>query len=215
METLFLSLYLILATLRNDLFKILIGVVLGIFICSQFKSCNKEPEIETVIKTVHHTDTVTVYETDTVYVKGDTKYIYLDKPSVEINDDSTNTYTNEIDEEDLTATIVTTTKGEMLDQSIEYNVISPVITNTETITVTNTDTVFITNNVLKPDKMKFYLGTGVGLYDKGIIGADFNATIQTKNSYQYTYGYEVSFDKSLMPDYHKVGVKIPIKFNSR
>jgi len=208
-------------TLRNDIIKIILGAIVGAFIVLQFKGCGKEKDClevfksKTEIETSRDSDTLIVHHTDTVYESGPTKYIYLDKPSsVSENDDSTFTYTHIIFEDDLAGAIRTRTTGKVLSLDLEYEVTCPVITKTDSITITHTDTVKITtDNFIEKKRRKLFLGTEAAFADKsGILGAAFNFTIQGKNDYQFYYEYGVSFNKTVMPDQHRIGVKIPIRF---
>lgn len=200
--------------MRNDLIKISFGIIVGIFISLMFKGCgNNDIDIyksKQNVKTTHHSDTVLVHHTDTVYQEGPTKYVYLTEPTIELEE----YFVHEYDKEDLKAKITTYNNGL---QDLEYSVTCPVITNTDTITITNTDTVTITNdNYIEKNKVNLFVGTELGYTPSvGITGAGFNATLQLKNKYQVYYEYGVSFNKELMPDQHRVGIKIPITFGGR
>tara|TARA_R110000765_G_scaffold363505_2_gene453684 strand:+ start:1561 stop:2148 length:588 start_codon:yes stop_codon:yes gene_type:complete len=191
--------------MKRSLFTILLGAVIGAFIVLQFRGCGRiEPVIETTIETVHHTDTIRTHSTDTLLVEGPTKYIYRDAPSEEGTEDGETFFVHEYEEEYLNATVKTYSGG---SQYLDYNVICPEITHTDSVIVTNTDTIKITNTVLE-NKVRLYT-VGSGMFnDSGLGGVGFGAGIKFKNDYLLRYQYNVQFEQD---NQHEVSFMIPLK----
>jgi hypothetical protein len=191
---------------KIDLLKITFGIVVGIAIMYFLRGCGSDntPIIGTTIETVHHTDTVYSRHTDTVYVKGPTKYIPYNKPAEEGVEGDETYFVHLYDESDLNASIKTYSSGL---QDLEYNVICPEITHTDTIEITNTDTITITNTLEKKVN-ELYLGASAGLSQKTISSVAFNLTWKTKKDLQLYYELGIPFNSSIE---HRVGVKFRLK----
>jgi hypothetical protein len=192
---------------KADIYKILFGIVLGLGIMYLLRDCGgstTDPIIGTTIETVHHTDTVYKHHTDTVFVEGPYRFIYKDIPDNIVEEEDETYYVHEWNRPDLNLKVTTSAKG---SQSINYSVICPVITNTDSIIVTNTDTVTITNNINKRAN-KFFVGGEIGMSNKEVSGVGLNFTWQMKNDLQVYYEYGAMFNSN---DQHRFGVKVPIK----
>ena len=169
---------------------------------------SSDPIIGTTVETIHHTDTIKVHTVDTLMVEGPTKYIYKDSPVDGGIDDEGNTFwVHRYDEEDLIAEVTTTDQG---GQYIDYNVVCPVITKTDSIIITNTDSIIVTNNVEKRTN-NLFIGSEIAISDKEISGVGLNLTWQMKNDLQIYYEYGAMFNTK---DQHRFGVKIPLRRNN-
>jgi len=204
--------------LNNDLIKIILGIVIGIFIAAQFKGCdsiNLSPVKEKVtIKT--HVDTIHTSSIDTVFVQGPEKIVRVNVPVYvgRIND-TTSEYVHNINESDLKAKIFTQSTCSVLGQRLEYSVICPVITKSDTIKINTVDSIFSIEYVEKKVN-SFYVGVEAGyIKNLGIINPAANFTWKMKNNYQVYYEYSLSLDKSLAPDHHRLGVKLPITIGKK
>jgi hypothetical protein len=205
--------------MKSNLLKILFGVILGIFIALQFKGCdgNKQDDIyktTSKVTSTHSSDTVFKHHVDTIYVASDPIYIYKNIPSkiTDVND-SIREYEYEYNLADLKARVSTRTTGEIIDQDMWYSIICPVVTATDTLIITNTDSVTITNdNYIEKNKYNFFIGTEIGASNNLVNSVAFNATLQFRNKYQVYYEYGMFFDQEIMPNQHRIGVKIPIRF---
>jgi hypothetical protein len=197
--------------MKSSLLKILFGAIVGAFIVLQFKGCNGNngsdiyKTVSTVTKT-HHSDTAFKHHVDTVYVMSDPVYI----------DDSIKEYQYEYNLSDLKARVSTRTTGEIIDQDMQYSVICPIVTVTDTLIMTNTDSIIVnTDNFIEKNKANFFIGTEIGASNSLVNSIAFNATLQFKNKYQVYYEYGMFFDQEVIPNQHRVGVKIPIRFKKQ
>jgi hypothetical protein len=208
--------------MKSSLLKILFGAIVGAFIVLQFKGCNGNngsdiyKTVSTVTKT-HHSDTAFKHHVDTVYVMSDPVYIYRNVPSkITDIDDSIKEYQYEYNLSDLKARVSTRTTGEIIDQDMQYSVICPIVTVTDTLIMTNTDSIIVnTDNFIEKNKANFFIGTEIGASNSLVNSIAFNATLQFKNKYQVYYEYGMFFDQEVIPNQHRVGVKIPIRFKKQ
>lgn len=193
--------------MKNDLYILLAGVILGIFIMFQFKSCDrKQFKVDTTIESKRTSDTVKVHIRDTMWLESKIKYVYLKpEPIIKVND-SINKYEYNILDSNLTGLFTSQVKGKILNTSFNYKIKYPKITQIDTIKIHTIDSITITNNIYK-NKMKFLLGASMS-FDSTFKQVGLNASLQLKNQSIIYYQYGLRFNGK---NQHELGIKIPIK----
>lgn len=190
---------------------ILVGAIPFILLCLLMYTCNegkKKDIIKSTSEIVFVTDTLFYSSVDTVYKSSDVKYVYRDRYIEKINNDSIVDIIHDYNTEDLSATVTTSFyNSKVLSQSLEYSIVYPEITKTDSVIVTNTETVTVTNYI-KDDRMNFYLGSSATMSSGSFDGIGVNATLQLKNKVQLGYEYGVNFKTQ---DEHRVVVKFPLR----
>ena len=154
--------------MRNDLFKVLLGAVLAIMAMGAFKGCNDSNGKEIISSTVEivtvHDTTYIEGQTDTVFIEGDDIIVYVDTPvTISIIDDSIREYRYEINNADLVGVINTQSTGSVKSNKLEYKVICPVITKTDTLRIVRQDSIKTT--VVK--QKLFNLSIGANMFSTG------------------------------------------------
>jgi len=207
--------------MKAEMLKILIGVILGLFLGLQIRSCvnntlnlpkfslstpNKKQPVILNKRNFREVSKEIVKETDTVYITSKPKVIF---DTIYMNQNQEFIYN--INENDLKGSIVTKLVGESLEQKLNYSVICPTITNTETITITIRDSTIV--EVEAPRKNKLYFGGGAN-FNETLLGPNLNFTLQLKNDYQVSYNYNVFFNNNAnTANFHSVTLKIPLRLN--
>tara|TARA_R110002073_G_scaffold334140_1_gene523053 strand:+ start:5416 stop:6012 length:597 start_codon:yes stop_codon:yes gene_type:complete len=180
-------------------------VVFAVRMCSPAKL---KKVYKTNTEVISHTDTVYKSLIDTVYIESEVKYIYQDRYVEVVNEDSSIDFIHQYSTNDLNAEVTTTfNDNEVINQSLEYSIIYPEITKTDTIIITNTDSIIVTN-IVDRNRMNFYLGSSAAVLDGTLTSVGLNATLQLKNQVQIGYEYGIRIDA---PNEHRAVIKFPLR----
>ncbi len=187
----------------------LVGILLGVILCTQFHGCGKKKNKKDIINTTH-IKTITETIIDTIYVeKPVIKYTSIIPEGYEkINDSLLATRFIKNDSViNAEITVYSTKKASSLD--LEYKITCPekTITNnvqtTITDTITNTQTEYISQHLL-------FVGVNVGVGNKTLQQTSFDLNWKNKKDLIYNIGLIIPFTGD--PIMYKVGFKYPIKF---
>ena len=195
--------------MKNDLFKILFGLIVGIFLTFLFKCENNK--IDTTIKTKVEYKTKKVYipkdsiiyspsKEEIVYIKQDsiTKYITIYKDKKDSSLLQTNKYSKDFLYKD--SNIVINGNLEVIGNKVyEYNLNDLNISYKEKI---------VTNTIIESKRYNnILLGSNINFTTQNFTGVNFNLTYKTKKDFMIEGGYTINF---VTNNFYTAGVKIPL-----
>jgi len=183
---------------KNTVVKFGFGILLGIFLSLLFRCDPKCPEVSTTTTTEFVTDTITKRHVDTVYIEGPERIIYAEDPNyTELKDDSTLISKFEIDEKDIKGIASIESSDSVRNFQLDYSVICPEITITDTVQITNTVTHTITNTIeKKPLGLYFASNFNISQQKEDLgVGANVFLTIPKKRVI-IGGGYTHNFDNN-------------------
>jgi hypothetical protein len=193
----------------------LVLLIVAVFYILYLRECKRPPACpakdEVIVKKVDWdamvalADKPAVTHIDTVYIKGKTVYVYLDKPlipTVDPKDTSINIYADTLLKKDIDVSYTFKVKGVLLNRKWEYRPITTLIYRTDTIYVPKP---FEVEKIVKtPQRGLFGYGIAGGNGNSFLFGGglDFITKKNTEMGYLYQrFGTE---------NFHsvKVGIKL-------